>query len=69
MVVQSVDNTVLEIELKVRLPRNQNFIRIFNNIEDMHKYVESNIIYEDIKHFGQEKKIIQVDDNPFRERF
>ena len=69
MVVQAVDNVVLEIELKVRLSENQNFIRNFNNIKELQKYIELNIIYDDIKHFGQEKKIIQVDNNPFRERF
>ena len=56
MVVQAVDNTVLEIELKVRLPKNQNFIRKLSSVQELQDYVSSKIMFDDIKHFAEEKK-------------
>lgn len=67
--VAQVEDKVVEIEIKFRLPKNQYFIRKLSSVQELQDYVSSKIMFDDIKHFAEEKKIIQVDNNPFKGRF
>ena len=62
------EDKVIEIEVKFRLPKNQYFVQKIQSVQELREYVNSNILIEDIKHFMEDKNLIEVDKNPFRFR-